>query len=182
MASYQTQYHCLRCQRHTLHTCETRDVPHVLYLLLSVFCCFPIWVPVWLIHVIVNSLSASEPYRCTVCGQSAGQLTPEQETARRAGIARDKAERRAAAAQNRAAAKERFRDWLASLKPAWNAAWAQIQALPRRVDVILKTLAGEGNEIIHWFLRVVAVAATLTLLVALAWEVVVAAIAWVHPK
>ena len=35
----------------------------------------------------------------------------------------------------------------------------ELVALPRQIDRLLQTIAGEGNDILFWFLRGVAVAA-----------------------
>src|SRR4051812_25822470 len=66
MALEHAQYHCCRCNRPTLHVRTTRDVPHVLHLLMTVLC-FGVWAIVWVLDVITNGSNAP-PFRCQECG------------------------------------------------------------------------------------------------------------------
>jgi len=46
---------------------NTNDVPHVAHLLASVFLC-DLWLPIWLLHTIINYFSDDEPWLCQHCG------------------------------------------------------------------------------------------------------------------
>jgi hypothetical protein len=61
---------------------ETRDVPHVFHLLMTVLCCGT-WLVVWLLHILFHSFSRQPLFRCNQCGQAEGELTEEQEEEKR---------------------------------------------------------------------------------------------------
>lgn len=51
-----------------MHVRDTQEVPHVVYVLLSLFC-FVLFLPIWLVHHLsVESSNARLAFRCTVCG------------------------------------------------------------------------------------------------------------------
>ena len=54
-----------------MHVRNCYDVPHVLHLLITIFLC-GLWLPVWIIHALVDSLSPGEPWRCQNCGTARG--------------------------------------------------------------------------------------------------------------
>lgn len=68
MALQQQQYFCQNCQKPTLHTRNTYDVPHVAHLLASVFLC-GFWLPIWALHTFANAKS-TVPFLCNACGTS----------------------------------------------------------------------------------------------------------------
>ena len=91
MALEETQSHCDRCGRPTLHQCTTSGPPHLGCLLILLGCIvlsflLPIipWfitVPAilvtlvaWFLSILILGLS-QQPYRCTQCGQITGKLT-----------------------------------------------------------------------------------------------------------
>lgn len=45
----------------------------------------------------------------------------------------------------------------------------QAEQAPERIDYGLKVIAGEGNDILHWFLRIVACSVPVIVLLALLW-------------
>jgi hypothetical protein len=71
MAHQQKQSYCYRCQQVSLHTRDTYEVPHVLHLGLALLMC-GLWLPFWILHAALNAYSTM-PYRCSVCGQIAGE-------------------------------------------------------------------------------------------------------------
>jgi hypothetical protein len=72
-------------------------------------------------------------------------------------VAEQKARARAEAAQRRA---EIYADLSARLKSGTAAAIEELKRLPGRTDRVLRTIAGEGNEILFWFLRIATVLLT----------------------
>jgi hypothetical protein len=66
MALEHAQFYCCRCDRPTMHVRNTRDVPHVFHLLMSVLC-LGFWLIIWLLDAITNAASAP-PFRCQECG------------------------------------------------------------------------------------------------------------------
>lgn len=157
MALQQTQVFCHRCNQPSLHTRNTYDTPHVLHLLLTLFCC-GFWFPIWMLHWLLNSIS-SVPYRCNMCGQQAGQRAPEV-------IIHPVAPMRAAAAPERSSSPPPISDAVAraagqttravaiGLAQAGRALWQQLNCLPGDINAVLKILAGEGNDLVHRFLQV----------------------------
>ena len=71
MAIQHWQANCPTCERATLHIRNTYDVPHVAHLLVSIFLC-GLWLPIWIIHTLVDSLAPGEPWRCQNCGTPRG--------------------------------------------------------------------------------------------------------------
>jgi hypothetical protein len=71
MSTYHKQAYCSACRTHTLHVSNQRDVPHVLHLLVTLFLC-GFWLPVWIAHSVLRSVSGGEPWRCNRCGSARG--------------------------------------------------------------------------------------------------------------
>lgn len=162
----QAQAFCNRCQKSTLHQRNVTETNHVLHLLLTLFCC-SMWLPIWLLIAIVNSLE-NPPYLCTQCGQTVGRLTPEQlcAMAQQAAIEHQRiadatAKARAEGREHRA---ELYSQVGTGMKTGVAATIEELKRLPGRTDRVLRIVAGEGNDIIFWFLRI----ATVTLTVGLA--------------
>lgn len=161
MATQQSQAYCNRCAKPTLHTRVTRDVNHVLHLLLTLFCC-GLWLPIWILDALITSMSdSSEPFLCSLCGQRAGTITAEQRAQqqlldRKAASAR--AERRAATRVTISrSVKFGFEDATAWLSDTTSVAWASLCELPAQTNRVLKFVAGKGNDIVFRFLQVLTV-------------------------
>jgi uncharacterized paraquat-inducible protein A len=178
MALEQTQAHCNRCGKPTLHQRTTSGPPHLGCLLILLTCIvlsflLPIisWiitVPVilltlvaWFVSILFSSLS-QQPYRCTQCGQIAGELTAEQE----ASIARQRDLEEARLAplreeQARARAAEIRRAWasfVAATQSGFQALLRLSVKTARQADcLLLKMAGGEDNKILYRFLQVLAV-------------------------
>jgi hypothetical protein len=157
MAYEQLQWACNRCGKATLHARTKPDVPHVLYLLLTVFCC-GLALPIWLLHSIVAGFSKGPPFLCQECGQTAGQRTPEQEAAWHAALQRDKAflsqqaaAARAARAAGFSAAMSRATEYT---RTATVSLVAGVKNLPGQTNRLLQVVAGEENTIVYRFLQV----------------------------
>ncbi len=157
MATEQSQCFCQICNRHTLHTRNTVETNHLAHALVTLFLC-GCWFPVWLIVDVSNSTqNARIPWRCNVCGQAFGQLTPAQLAARqvvRAQLVATAAEGAGDLLWRTLAAIELglIKIWqlfLASAKRAVPLA----ASMPGRIDRGLAVVAGDGNVIVHWFLR-----------------------------
>lgn len=152
----QVQMYCNRCQRATLHQGTRTETNHVLHLLLTFLLC-TLWLPIWLLIVIVNSLEKPR-FSCTQCGQPAGQLTPEQQApmSRQTAAARQRVA--AETARSRAESQERRAEFCAAaaarLSSAGSATISELKRLPGRTDRVLRVIAGDGNDILLWFLRV----------------------------
>lgn len=73
----QKQGFCSLCKRHTLHVREVERVNHVAHLLFSIFC-MGLWIPVWFL---LAAFPTRHPFRCSVCGQLEGGLTPQERAA-----------------------------------------------------------------------------------------------------
>jgi len=140
------------------------DVPHVVHVLLSIVSC-GFWLPVWALDVMLNWFRVT-PYRCNVCGQKLGVETPEQkaERARRLG---EEARRLLEVAKPRLDRTEsEARGTFLPGDPgkigrALEAFRGQIHDFFKDIDDLLKDMAGEGNDLIHVFLRIVGVALVL---------------------
>ena len=66
MAIEQTSHGCQVCKKYTMHQMTTKDTPHVIYLILTIFCCG--WVlPIWLLHIAINSMETGY-WVCCQCG------------------------------------------------------------------------------------------------------------------
>ncbi len=182
----QIQWHCNRCGRPTIHTRVVSEVPHVLYLLLSLFLC-GLFVPVWIVHAIVHSFAGAGPFLCTQCGQAAGTLTPEQ--------MRAQAERRREAhlkelqTKKKALRECQINDKLESITQQ-SRRKARAEALvsmgkkivhdaarlPSQIDRLLRATAGEGNDILYYFLQLVAIVIIAAGAIGLAW--LLTSVAW----
>ena len=186
MALEQTQAHCNRCGKPTLHQRTTSGPPHLGCLLILLTCIvlsflLPIisWIitgpaivitlVAWLVSILFSSLS-QQPYRCTQCGQIAGELTAEQE----ASIARQRDLEEARLAplreeQARARAAEIRRAW-ASFVAATQSGFQVLLRLSvttvRQADrLLLKMAGGEENTILYRFLQVVVVCIPVAIIV-----------------
>lgn len=153
----QDQAYCHRCGTMRLHTRVTRDVPHILHLLLTIFLC-GFWFPIWILDIITNSFEqSSEPYRCTNCGRAENEPTQAQKVkiahdAERASA--ERAERIGKVAHGMGAmvgSSARGTAWLSSVTAK------ELIALPRRIDSALRKIAGEGNVIVYRFLQILSV-------------------------
>ena len=146
----QLHAHCEHCQRLTLHQ-RSVDVPnHILHLLLSLFLCC-LWLPVWLFVAIVTVFSNEQiQFRCTHCGA----LQKRQRASAFARIATSQP------VQQSQELEEEAEDGIDVLQ--------SLAALPGNVDSLLKRIAGEENDIVHGFLRVLFVVALVALF---AWAV-----------
>jgi hypothetical protein len=74
MAIQHWQSHCSTCKRATLHIRNTYDVPHVLHLLISVVLC-GLWLPVWIIHTLIDALDPASLGGARIAARPAGCLT-----------------------------------------------------------------------------------------------------------
>ena len=166
MAHEQSQAYCCVCGKPTLHARDTYDVPHVFHLLATLFLC-GLWLPIWIIHCIANTLGAQPPFLCTQCGQAAGQPTPQQarqlqmqRDALLASRARSYREKAAATAIRRRERRRKVLGWMKRVLVE--------TALGYR-DLMRRT-AGDA-EYVYWFLWVLtaigAIAAAGILLVAI---------------
>jgi hypothetical protein len=114
----------------------------------------------------------TSPFLCTFCGQSAGQATPEQLYAIRQQRAQERQARRIAAAERAEQNRERRAKTGAQLGQVAAETSAQlgrvavelastsmreVKNLPARTDGMLRIIAGKDNDIIFWFLRILAV-------------------------
>lgn len=161
MAQQQAQMHCRLCQRPTLHTKVTQEPQHIIHFLISLFLC-GCWIPIWIMLALqASSAAAAEPFRCSQCGQAYGDLTPHELGAMVAAKERDREERK----KNRQARAAEMKRLLAE---AVANVWSQIRglslaagpfavSLPNRADRALAAIAGDGNTIVHGFLRALAI-------------------------
>jgi hypothetical protein len=150
----------------------------VIHLLLSLFCC-GLWLPIWILHTLFNSAS-SEPFLCSQCGQRAEkelgrserQPTPifkspkptpqEVELARRERAVLAGA-RKVEKLKNAADSKKQFSSF------AVLAFINEMKVLPFQIDRALRFIAGEGNDIIFWFLRIVTVLLATGFFIGVVW-------------
>jgi len=157
----QTQWGCNRCGKPTLHSRKVEPLNHVLHLLLTIFCC-GWWLPIWILLILVHN-PRRDPWRCSVCGQQAGVLTPEQQRS----LVIQKAQERAVKAEQRQATKEvrsqQRRELFAAMASQARSAFQQIKRVPGQIDVGLRLMAGEGNTILYRFLEIAAAAVILGL-------------------
>jgi hypothetical protein len=159
-----------------------------------------IWFVHVLANALHNLINADAAYRCGRCGQRKGTLTPEQRAAKqgqkeewqqkredsRAERLEHERQRRIdhAVAQRaeklqRVREREAQRPHLEEIRRATArrqrevlaAIWEACCGLPGCIDDGLKTLAGEGNAVIHGFLRFVTVSLLATNLALLTWLV-----------
>jgi len=72
MAYEQAQIFCERCRRPTLHARQTYDVPHTLHLLVTLLLC-GFWLPVWILHAVINEWFSKPQFLCQHCGQPAAK-------------------------------------------------------------------------------------------------------------
>ncbi len=133
----QAQFHCPQCRQITLFQRIVTEPNHVLHLLLCLVCCLA-WMPVWLLITILHSIE-NAAFLCSRCGQAAGQRTAEQLAFSNAHLAIAQDVRRAERSESR----ERMVE--------------SLRRLPGTVDRQLKRMVGEENEILHGFVRIVAV-------------------------
>ncbi len=157
MAVQQTQAYCNLCQRPTLHTRHTEEVPHLFHLFVTVLlgllsaCFFGVfgfvWLGVWFLHTLLVMAGGQDSFRCTQCGQVFGEMTPQQAAIQQqqlAAVREHHAQRRAA--------------WFAACLEAMQAraqsTAAFLSGIPGHVDDRLRAIAGEGNDIVFHFLRV----------------------------
>lgn len=143
----QTQFFCHRCQRHTVHQRTSTETNHILHLLLTIFCC-GVWLPIWMLIIVVSWLEKTY-FICAQCGQAAGDLTYEQ----RADISQQKKIDRQQAYKRQV---EAYANLGAHLKSGVVVAIEELKKLPRRTDRVLLTIAGEKNDILLWFFRIIA--------------------------
>ena len=154
--------HCRGCRRPTLHSKVTQDPQHVIHFLISTFHC-GCWLPVWFIFALqASSAASSEPFRCTQCGQAYGQLTPGEiglvaANEQREREERGKNRRERAAKRNQMMAEAASTVWR-QIKSLTKASGPFIVSLPGRADRTLAAIAGDGNTIVHGFLRLLAIA------------------------
>lgn len=163
----QCAWGCNRCGKQTLHQRSVNEVNHILHLLLSLFCC-GWWIPIWILLIILNGFEHSA-FLCTICGQTAGQLTAEQV---------------AAAAMKRQLAKQSRRAEFGKLVDSTGlhlgqtcirlfgivrvgiiATTREVVQMPRRIDMVLRVVSGEGNDILFWFLRIATIATVLSVVI-----------------
>jgi hypothetical protein len=98
-------------------------------------------------HVVLHALAREEPFRCTGCGQQAGQLTAEQLTAIAERKATEREEAQARRAKLRGDLGGRRKHNIAIL-------WAQAKEVPGQIDRLIALIAGEGNDILYRFLQI----------------------------
>lgn len=161
MAGEQNQYVCNRCETVTLHTREVVAFNHILHLLVTILCC-GWWAPIWLLKWSAHK-NHPEPFRCSRCGQAAGDLTAEQHAASAAASAAAKHTAEIYASVRREQ-KRREQEPIRRLRAEkWRATKAKIRAFvrraPSRIDAMLRMAAGTENDILFWFFRAVAAAA-----------------------
>jgi formylglycine-generating enzyme required for sulfatase activity len=190
MALEQSQHHCNRCGNPTLHQRTTSGPPNLgclLILLTFIVLSFllPIisWiitvpvilatVGVWFVWALVAAVS-QPPFRCTQCGQAAGEIPSEQKAA----IARERElERESEEARMAPLRAERARARAAMTRRAWANFIAAVQSASSRLArfaeaavrhtnrLLLKMVGGEENIILYHFLQVATVAILLVSIV-----------------
>lgn len=148
--SEQTQDHCARCDRVTLHQRTVDPVNHVLHLLVTLLCCGA-WLPVW--GVVTLAGPRRSPYRCAVCGQRRGELMAAPRPKGPGAVKRVVTVSRACRVGAGSAAAVIRRGW-PRVQAAGRSAGRGAARLPAWYDRALVRLAGDGNEIVLWFLRV----------------------------
>lgn len=146
MAYEQTEAFCNRCQRNTLHSRTTIDVPHVFHLLMVVLFC-GLWLPMWLLHILVNGRLAQAPFLCDRCGEETGTWTGKRvASAERQEDNQEQQQqlRREEQAKRRAQA-------LVKLNARLTRAAATI---PTEINAALRGIAGEENKLLFRSLQV----------------------------
>ncbi len=182
MALEQSQNHCNRCGKPTLHQRVTSGPPHVgclLILLTSIALSFllPIisWIitvpvilttlAVWLVWALVAAFS-QPPFRCSQCGQAAGELTPEQKAAtvgsrelatRKRVLERELEEARMAPLRAERACARAAKAQLVRAKFFSKLARVAETVVSHTNRLLLKMAGGEENIILYRFLQVVVV-------------------------
>jgi len=68
MGLEQSQGFCPQCNQLRLFSRQVYDVPHVGHLLITIVT-FGLWLPIWILHAILNSWS-DQPWRCRECGST----------------------------------------------------------------------------------------------------------------
>jgi hypothetical protein len=115
-----------------------------------------------MLAAVVNGLeSLTVPFLCTQCGQAKGTLTPEQCQ----GIAVQRVQQRKELGTTAATVGSGVGHVVgrsmslsgAALRRGVSATLDELKRLPGRTDRVLKLVSGEGNDIIHWFLRILTV-------------------------
>lgn len=171
MALEQRQYFCQECQRNTLHTRTMRDPSTLAHLVITLFLC-GLWLPVWLLSSLsISASNASIPFRCNTCGRAYSVMDSQAIRDTAAAIRSGSASgavllasllgsllRNATYYANVAADK---------MHRTMVAASPLIKTLPSRTDASLAKIAGDGNVIVHQFLRVLAVSMLLLAVAAL---------------
>lgn len=73
----QYQFYCGICERPTLHTRPIGyQVPHWFHLLMVIVGCIfcgvlaIMWLPIWVLHTLINLFEQREAFRCSQCGQA----------------------------------------------------------------------------------------------------------------
>ena len=140
----QTQVYCNVCRRPTLHTRNVREPPHVMHCLITLFSC-GLWAIVWIIDSFATA-SRAEPFRCTQCGQPAGYFTPEQAAPyQRQQAVEEQTKQRHLAEIERG---RRQRKHAAKMQRQ-----AERKALGTKLDQTLRSICGEGNDILLAFVQ-----------------------------
>lgn len=70
MAIQQIQAYCRQCGQATLHVRHTYQVPHLGHLLATIFLC-GFWLPIWILHILIDTIAGKPPYLCQRCGEPA---------------------------------------------------------------------------------------------------------------
>ena len=137
MGRQQRQSYCNRCERPTLHVRETYDVPHLIHLIITIFLC-GLWLPIWILHTLSNSLGSTASFLCGDCGQKTGQRTGEQKAA--AWQQRGETATKVASAGVSVSAAVSTTVW-ATARSAATGLWGELQKLPGQTDRMLRVIA-----------------------------------------
>jgi hypothetical protein len=167
VAHQQMQSVCSTCKRMTLHARDTYEVRHLAHLILTICTC-GFWLIIWGIHTLANSFSLT-PFLCQVCGTRKGTPSSEELAAR--SKEKSKTAEAIGAAIGRATAKiGTMTGLLAVALGQW--IWAVLRNAPGKVDLWLKSTAGEGNDLIYRFFQFWAIALSASIgfgILALLW-------------
>lgn len=176
MQHQQCQVPCQRCCKFTLHARTVSEVPHLLYLLLSLTCCF-VGLPLWILHTIISALGGDPPFLCQVCGQSAGVPTPEQAAAAHAAMLQEEVIRQHQAKIDGIERSARVREYASR---AFTSLAGGVKQLPTQTNRVLLAMAGgPENMIVFRFLQVLTLALFVglaALLLASAWWMLASAL------
>ena len=156
MAHYeQTQWHCNRCGTVTLHSALVEPFNHILHLLVSALLC-GCWLPVWALAAIAHN-PRRDQWRCTLCGQRAGEFTPQQQLSlhvEHLQLERQRDIELVLRDEQKHLAHEQRREHFEQAASTFR---QQVRELPWVVDRACRTIAGEDNDIIYHFLQTIVV-------------------------